>query len=235
MEKKYRILLVEDEANLARGLIYNLSEEGYDVIHAPDGRKAVELVKETDFDLMVLDLILPHVNGFEVLRETRALYSRKPVIILTAKFEDGDRVVGLEMGADDYLTKPFHLQELLLRIKGMLKRMEWYGREQSEIKEYQFGQNKVNFNTLHATGAGGERTLTAMEAHLLKLFIEHEGQILTRQEMLKQVWGYPPDMVTRTVDAFVSRLRSYFETNPKKPIHILSQRGMGYRFIKDPE
>ena len=232
---QYRILLVEDEQSLARGLIYNLNEEGYEVIHAADGRKALEHVQAGGFNLVVLDLILPHVDGYQVLKNIKDKYPRLPVIILTAKLEEGDRVMGLEMGADDYLTKPFHLQELFLRIKGMLKRMEWYGAEHQPETDYSFGPNRVNFKSLKASGPGGDRTLTAVEAHLLQLFIRHEGEILTRGHLLEEVWGYPPDMVTRTVDAFVARLRSYFETNPKQPVHILSHRGMGYSFIQNPD
>ncbi|MBW2622904.1 MAG: response regulator transcription factor [Deltaproteobacteria bacterium] len=234
MVKEIRILLVEDEVNLARGLTYNLEEEGYRVILATDGRQAVDQVNQGEFDLVVLDIILPVLDGYEVLKEIRRLYLRLPVIILTAKLEEGDRVLGLELGADDYLTKPFHLKELLLRIKGMLRRSEWY-KEPKVSEEYSFGSNRVNFKSLKVFGPAGERDLTVKEAHLLQVLIENEGEVLSREKLLEKVWGYPPDMVTRTVDAFISRLRSYFEVNPKQPKHILSLRGLGYRFVKDPE
>lgn len=231
MKRFHRILLVEDEANLARGLTYNLEAEGYRILLAPDGRVAMEAVEAGGFDLVVLDIVLPHVDGYKILRRIRELYPRLPVLILTAKLEEGDRILGLELGADDYVTKPFHLKELLLRIRGMVRRMTWYdGRSPAE--EYRFGPNRVNFKSLKAQGVAGERTLTVKEATLLEVLIEHEGQVLSREQLLTEVWGYPPDLVTRTVDAFIARLRSYFEADPKKPIYILSQRGLGYRFVR---
>ena len=234
MKKEIHILLVEDEVNLARGLTYNLEAEGYRVMLAADGQQAVDQINQDRYDLVILDIILPVLDGYEVLKEIRRLYPRLPVIILTAKLEEGDRVLGLELGADDYLTKPFHLKELLLRIKGMLRRSEWY-KEPKAGEEYSFGPNTINFGSLKASGPKGERDLTAKEAHLLEVLIENEGEILSREKLLEEVWGYPPDMVTRTVDAFIARLRSYFEEDPKQPQHILSLRGLGYRFVKDPE
>ncbi len=234
MKKEMRILLVEDEVNLARGLTYNLEAEGYKVSLAVDGKQALEQVNEGGFDLVVLDIILPFIDGYDVLKEIRRLYARLPVIILTAKLEEGDRVLGLELGADDYLTKPFHLKELLLRIKGMLRRSEWYKEPKSD-EEYSFGSNRVNFKSLKASGPKGDRDLTVKEAHLLQVLIDYEGEVLSREKLLEEVWGYPPDMITRTVDAFIARLRSYFELDPKQPVHILSLRGLGYRFVKDPE
>ncbi|MBW1709713.1 MAG: response regulator transcription factor [Deltaproteobacteria bacterium] len=235
MESKFRILLVEDEISLARGLIYNLEAEGYEVELASDGLDAMAKIDRGGFDLIVLDLVLPHVDGYEVLKRIRGLNPRLPVIILTAKLEETDRVRGLELGADDYLTKPFHLKELLLRIKGMLRRFTWYaGPKTSE--QFVFGPNRIDFNTLKAYGVDGkELTLTVKEAHLLRVLIDHEGRAMSRQQLLEEVWGYPPDIVTRTVDAFIARLRAYFEPNPKKPVYILSLRGLGYRFVKEPE
>ncbi len=235
MKNKFRILLVEDELSLAHGLIYNLNAEGYQAELASDGKEAMDKVEQGGFDLIVLDLVLPNVNGYEILKRVRELTPRLPVIILTAKQEESDRVLGLELGADDYLTKPFHLKELLLRIKGMLRRSTWYA-EPKVIEQYTFGPNRIDFRTLKATGVKRkERTLTVKEAHLLKVLIDHEGKAMSRQQLLEEVWGYPPDMVTRTVDTFIARLRSYFEPNPKKPIYILSLRGLGYRFVKEPE
>ena len=235
MSDQFQILLVEDELNLARGLIFNLEAEGYQVLLASDGLEAMAQVERGGFDLVVLDLILPHLNGYEVLKKIRQLHPRLPVIILTAKLEESDRILGLELGADDYLTKPFHLKELLLRIKGMLRRLTWYAEPKHE-EPYCFGQNRVDFNTFKAYGAGGqERTLTVKEAYLLKILIDHEGEAVSRKQLLEEVWGYHPDMVTRTVDTFMVRLRSYFEPNPKKPVHFLSLRGLGYQFVKEPE
>jgi len=235
VNNKFQILLVEDELSLARGLTYNLEMEGYQVELASDGKEALEKVVQGGFDLIVLDLILPFVDGYEVLKKIRSLDPRLPVIILTARQEETDRIIGLELGADDYLTKPFHLKELLLRIKGMLRRSMWYAGPKTDV-QYSFGPNRVDFNTLKARGVRGkELTLTIKEAHLLKYLIDHKGEALSRQRLLEEVWGYPPDMATRTVDAFIARLRSYFEPNPKKPVYIISLRGLGYCFVEAPE
>jgi len=234
-DQNFQILLVEDEASLARGLSYNLQAEGYGVMLAQDGREAMDRVEQGGFDLVVLDLILPHVSGYDVLRRIRNLYPRLPVLILTAKLEEGDRVHGLRLGADDYMVKPFHLEELLLRIKGMARRLSWYADPDDPGEEVKFGDNWVNFKTMKAKGPAGERTLTEKESRLLQVLIENEGEVLRRKRLLQDVWGYPPDVVTRTVDSFIARLRSYFEPNPKKPVHILSLRGLGYRFIKNPD
>jgi DNA-binding response OmpR family regulator len=229
--KRERILLVEDEQHLAEGLLYNLSAEGYETDLARDGREALERFDQGPWNLIVLDLMLPLVDGFEVARQIRSRDPRVPILMLTARAMDEDRVKGLECGADDYLTKPFHLQELLLRIKGMLRRSSWYRRIPGEGDRYCFGEGCwVDFRERRAMGPRGERQLTEKELMVLKFLLERASETVSREEMLREVWGYGPDVETRTVDNFVRRLRTYLEKDPASPEHIVSVRGAGYRF-----
>jgi DNA-binding response OmpR family regulator len=229
--KRERILLVEDEQHLAEGLLYNLSAEGYETDLARDGREALERFDQGPWNLIVLDLMLPLVDGFEVARQIRSRDPRVPILMLTARAMDEDRVKGLECGADDYLTKPFHLQELLLRIKGMLRRSSWYRRIPGEGDRYCFGEGCwVDFRERRAMGPRGERQLTEKEFMVLKFLLERASETVSREEMLREVWGYGPDVETRTVDNFVRRLRTYLEKDPASPEHIVSVRGAGYRF-----
>ncbi len=171
------------------------------------------------------------VDGCEVARQIRDRDPRVPILMLTARAADEDRVKGLECGADDYLTKPFHLQELLLRIKGMLRRSSWYRIVPGEGDRYCFGEGCwVDFREKTAMGPGGERRLTEKELLILKCLVERASETVSREDMLREVWGYGPDVETRTVDNFMRRLRTYFEKDPASPEHIVSVRGMGYRF-----
>jgi DNA-binding response OmpR family regulator len=228
--KGSRILLVEDEDTLAVGLEYNLREEGYLVKWAKNGREAVEFFESEKFDLIILDIMLPYLNGFEVAEKVRNTDPKMPILMLTAKTEREDKVKGLEKGADDYLTKPFHLQELLLRVRGMLKRKSWYKSASDKQPVYRFGKNKINFKNLICRNNKEEFRLTTHEAMVLKYLIEHKGEIVTRKELLKNVWHLNPEVETRTVDIFIARLRKYFETDPTNPIYIKSIRGAGYLF-----
>lgn len=229
-EPRAKILLVEDEKNLAEGLAYNLRCEGYETAIAPDGEEALRLFDEGPWDLVILDLMLPCMDGLEVARRIRRKDVQIPVLILTARGREEDRISGLASGADDYLTKPFHLRELLLRIQGMLRRRSWY-RTVPAGKLYSFGKDCwVDFSLRRASGPRGVRELTEKEFGILKLLIEREGETVTREELLATVWGYSPEMETRTVDNFIRRLRTYFEPDPSRPRHILSVRGRGYRF-----
>ena len=230
MEKKFNILLVEDEESLAAALEYNLEEEGYKVKWAKDGRQAIDYFDNDQFDLIVLDIMLPYLNGFEVAEYVRNKDAQIPILILTARGEDSDRIKGLEAGADDYLTKPFHLQELILRIKGMLKRKSWYKKSADLKPLVKFGDNEVNFENLSCKTSSGEFTLTVHEAMLLKYLIENRDKVISRGELLREVWNLNSDMETRTVDIFISRLRKYFEPDPVKPQYIKSVRGAGYMF-----
>ncbi len=227
-----RILLVEDEQSLAQGLKFNLEQEGYVVVLAGDGREALEILDKERFDLIVLDIMLPHVDGFEVAHRVREKNSRLPIFMLTARTSAQDRIKGLEIGADDYLTKPFHLAEFLLRVDGMLTRKQWYkeshGREETR---YTIADKSIDFQTREVESAAGEKfRLTVSEAKVLQYFMEHEGIVLSRKELLKNVWQTKTEIETRTVDAFVARLRKYFETDPKNPEFIKSVRGSGYIF-----
>ena len=236
MEKKYKnskVLLVEDEESLAAGLEYNLTEEGYLVKWAKDGREAVKFLEQEKFDLIVLDIMLPYVNGFEIAEKIRSKDPRMPILMLTARTESKDRVKGLEVGADDYMTKPFHLQELLLRVEGMLKRKSWYKSTTEKHPIYKFGKNEINFENLVCKHDKKELRITPHEAMILKYLIEKKEKIVTRKELLENVWNLNPEIETRTVDIFIARLRKYFEENPAEPVYFKSIRGAGYMFSEN--
>ncbi len=235
METKKKILVVEDEGHLAKGLKFNLEREGYSVTVAEDGLSALELLKSQEFDLVILDLMLPKMGGMEVAKHIRETDTRFPILMLSAKSTDDDRAAGLEMGADDYLGKPFHLPELLLRVKGILRRWEWYKQPVSDQGVVHFGEMWIDFQTGKAKGCNGEFYLTAKEAQIMKLLVAKKGDVVTREELLETVWGYTPETETRTVDNFVARLRKHFEKKPQKPRHILTVREKGYQFNAEPD
>ncbi len=226
-----RILLVEDEETLAIGLEYNLTEEGYKVEWAKDGKEALKLITSKTFDLIILDIMLPYINGFELAEEIRKRFVKLPILILTARTKIEDRIKGLEIGADDYLTKPFHLQEFLLRVKGMLKRKEWYKTDTKELSIYKFGNNEINFDNLECKSGNRKFHLTSHEALVMKYLIKKKGKIVSREELLINVWRLNPGIETRTIDNFISRLRKYFEPFPSNPIYIKSIRSAGYMFV----
>lgn len=228
--KGSRILLVEDELTLGVGLEYNLMEEGYKITWAKNGREAVDFFNHGVFDLIILDIMLPYMNGYEVAEKVREKDLKMPILMLTAKTELADKVKGLEKGADDYITKPFHLQELLLRVKGMLRRKNWYKKASADQPVYVFGNNEINFENLICSHNNEEIRITPHEAMVLKYLIEHKGEIVTRKEMLENVWHLNPDVETRTVDIFIARLRKYFEMDPSEPVYFISIRGAGYLF-----
>jgi DNA-binding response OmpR family regulator len=230
MSNKKRILLVEDEAHLAKGLTFNLEQEGYSVSVAEDGQSALDQLGGQEFDLIILDLMLPKVGGLEVARRIRATNIRFPILMLSAKSSDEEREIGLEAGADDYLSKPFHLPELLLRVKGILRRWEWYKEPVKDEKIFKFGDMWIDFKTGKARGCEGEFYLTTKEAHIMNLLVKQNGNVVPREDLLEKVWGYDPQMETRTVDNFISRLRKYFEKKPQKPKYIITVREKGYRF-----
>jgi DNA-binding response OmpR family regulator len=229
--EKPHIMLVEDEIHLARGICFNLEEEGCRVSHFETGEKALVALEYEHFDLVILDVMLPGMDGFEACRAVRGLDARVPILMLTARSEDTDRVHGLENGADDYLTKPFNLVEFLLRVKGMLRRSSWYRPDPVE-EGYRFGANEVFLLSYRARTAQGEIDLTEMEVRVLALFFQKEGEIIPRSELLQSVWGYSSDTETRTLDNFIVRLRRYFEPDSARPIHFQTVRGVGYRFSR---
>lgn len=233
MSKENKILLVEDEKHLAKGLSYNLKKEGYQVTVAEDGIAALDCLEKNDYDMMILDLMLPKLGGMDVIKKVRETNIRFPVLMLTAKTTDEDRTLGLEAGADDYITKPFHLPELLLRVKGILRRKDWYQEPVRNMEQYKFGTMWVDFNTGKAKGVDGEFYLTSKETLVMNLLIANRGKVVSREELLEKVWGYSPNTETRTVDNFISRLRKYFEKKPQSPRYIVTVREKGYRFTEE--
>lgn len=233
--KQPHILLVEDETHIAQGLIFNLELEDYMVTHAETGSAAMEAFNRHSFDLVILDLMLPDSHGIDLCRQMRKEAPQLPILMLTALGEEQDRINGLKEGADDYLTKPFSLDELLLRVRGMLKRLAWYQPKDSREEEYSFGSNSVDLKNLEAVTANGNVRLTELEGRMLETFFANEGETLTRAELLKTVWGMAEDTETRTLDNFIVRLRKYFEDNPAIPKHFLTVRGRGYRFVRKAE
>ena len=231
-----RILVVEDEAHLAEGLAFNLEAEGHHVEIAGDGRSAVARLADggAPFDLVILDLMLPEMSGFEVARRTRASGNYVPILILTAKDDSSDVVRGIEEGADDYLTKPFKLDELLVRARALLRRRRWDGAtaEEDGLREFRFGDVIVHFDRFEVETPGETIRLTTREVGLLRAMVEREGEAVPRGELLETVWGLRPDTKTRVVDSFIARLRRYVEKDPSRPRHIVSVRGHGYRFLR---
>lgn len=230
-EEQPHILLVEDEINLARGICFNLEQDDFRVSHVESGEEALERLRFDRFSLVILDVMLPGMDGFAVCRAIRGQDSRVPILILTARTDEEDRIIGLESGADDYLTKPFSLSEFLLRVKGMLRRSAWYRPEPIE-EAYRFGDNEVFLLSYHARTAQGEIDLTDLEVRMLSLFFQKEGEAVTRKELLERVWGYSSDTETRTLDNFIVRLRKYFEPDPANPVFFQTVRGVGYRFSR---
>jgi two-component system, OmpR family, alkaline phosphatase synthesis response regulator PhoP len=230
-----RILVVEDEAHLADGIRFNLEQEGHAVVVVGDGRAAAELLTDSTqgaFDLVILDLMLPEMSGFEVARRTRAAGNLVAILILTAKDDEADVVRGLEEGADDYLTKPFRLNELLARVRGLLRRRRWDGVESSSepTPDVRVGDAVIHFDRFEIETPRETVTLTTREVGLLRALVDREGETVTRGELLQEVWGLRPDTRTRVIDSFVVRLRRYLESDPARPEYIVSVRGRGYRF-----
>lgn len=221
------LLLVEDEASLALTLSDRLKAEGYVVEHCVDGESALNLLENQAIDLMILDLMLPGIDGFEVCRELRQRGLRLPVLMLTARTEVTDKVVGLKLGADDYLTKPFEMVELLARLEALLRRTAT-GPTGSQL--YEFEDIRVDFHRAEVTRAGRPVALSSMEFRLLQEFIEHRGEILSREHLLDEVWGYESTPYSRTVDVHVASLRQKLEETPAHPRFIMTVHRRGYRF-----
>ncbi len=223
-----RILLVEDEPGLVLTLTDLLGAEGYQVDSATDGVSGLAKALSGQFDLVVLDVMLPGKNGFDLCRELRQHGRDVAVLMLTAKTQVADRVVGLKLGADDYLAKPFDPSELLARVEALLRRVR---REKlTPVRRFQFDAIQVDFDKPEVRKNGATVNLTGKELHLLRYLIDHRGKVLSREELLKNVWGYQPDISTRTVDVHIAWLRQKLEDRPQFPRHILTVRGSGYRF-----
>lgn len=223
-----RILLVEDEESILATLKLNLEFEDFEVITASNGKMALDLFKSQYFNLIVLDIMIPLISGLEVCEQIRLTNSYIPIIFLTAKDTQLDKIQGLKKGADDYLTKPFSFEELLLRIKNLLKRAVSPTNESYDT--YTFGNNHINFKTYEAKGINGAFELTLKETMLLKLLIERKGEVVSRQQILQSVWGYEVFPSTRTIDNFILSFRKYFETDQKRPVFFHSIRSVGYKF-----
>lgn len=224
-----RILLVEDEESLRETLKLNLELENYEVVASSNGKDALKRFREQHFDLLVLDVMLPEVDGFQIAEQVRLTNTDVPIIMLTAKDTSADRITGLKKGADDYLTKPFVLEELLLRVQKLIKRTSKSPENTPDI--YEFDGNRVNFATYEAEGVNGNVHLTKKEAMLLKLLVDRKNEVVSRQQILQSVWGYDVYPSTRTIDNFILSFRKYFEREPHDPKHFLSIRGVGYKFV----
>jgi two-component system alkaline phosphatase synthesis response regulator PhoP len=233
-----RVLVVEDDPHLAAGVLENLRAEGYEVAAAGDGEQALEWLRVNRCALVVLDVMLPGIDGLAVCRTMRDQGNATPVLFLTARGDPADRVRGLEAGGDDYLSKPFHLQEFLLRVRAILRRWDWYRSASATAATavLRFGGNEVDFRAFRARAWNGEaQELTEKEAMILKVLAEHAGEIVSREDLLERVWGYDVFPSTRTVDNFILRLRKRFERDPANPRHFLTVWGVGYRFLAEGE
>ena len=233
-----QVLVVEDDANLAAGVMENLRAEGYGVSLAGDGEQALTWLAMHNCELIILDVTLPGADGLTVCRTLRERGNTTPVLFLTARGDPADRVRGLEAGGDDYLAKPFHLQEFLLRVRAILRRWDWYrsASATADTAVLRFGGNEVDFRVFRARAWTGEaQELTEKEAMILKVLAQHAGQIVSREDLLERVWGYDVFPSTRTVDNFILRLRKRFEKDPANPRHFLTVWGVGYRFLTKGE
>src|SRR3954452_9691233 len=239
------ILVVEDEAHLANGLRFNLEAEGYQVLVVDTGEKALEqLLKPNEIELVVLDVMLPGKDGFTVISEIRQAGQYVPTLMLTARGRADDVLRGFAAGADDYLTKPFELAILIARIRGLLRRRNWEQHANNhasaakpETKDFRFGENgdkAFDFNTMELKVRDQILNLTMMETSVLRYLIEHEGKPVSRKAMLENVWGVQENIDTRPIDNFIVRLRRYIEDDPTAPRHLLTVRGLGYRFVANP-
>jgi DNA-binding response OmpR family regulator len=225
----HKILIVEDDEDLLRGLVINLSREGYEIVQADRGDLGLELALKTRPHLVLLDVMLPEMDGLEVCRELRKRGINVPIIMLTAKTEEIDRIAGLKVGADDYVCKPFSARELLARIRVQLRR--WPAQRNKGLIRYSFDDVEIDFEKFRATREGEPLELTPREFEILKLLIQCHGEVVTRDRMLDEVWGREVYVTTRTIDNHVLKLRKKTEENPSNPRHILSIYGQGYKFV----
>ena len=226
-----KILLVEDEAHIAQTIQLNLELENYQVVHADNGKRALALFKAQQFNLVVLDIMLPEIDGFTLCDLFRDQNKTIPIIILSARNSSADKIEGLKLGADDYLSKPFNLEELLLRIKNLLKRNERFTSEQKELIEFSFDRFQINFLTYEIVGLRDKKNLLGKkEIQLLKLLVEKKNQVVSRDEILEKVWATDDLPTSRTIDNYILSFRKYFELNPREPKYFHSIRGVGYKF-----
>jgi len=232
-ENKLSILLVEDEENLHEALKLNLEMEGYEVTSCFDGNEALKAVQNEYFDLIIMDIMLPGIDGISITENIRLQQNDVPILILSARNTGADRVLGLKKGADDYLTKPFNLEELLLRVEKLIDKNKKMQVKETVGDVYEFSGNKINFKAQETTTWNGSRVdLSKKEVMLLKLLIENKNEVVTREKILQMVWGYNVYPTTRTIDNFILSFRKYFEPDSRNPKHFHSVRGMGYKFTE---
>lgn len=230
---KHSILLVEDEENLHEALKLNLELEGYEVSSAYDGVAALKAIQNEYFDLIILDVMLPEMDGIHVTESIRVNNNDTPILILSAKNTSADRVLGLKKGADDYLTKPFNLEELLLRVQKLIDKNKKLQDKETIGDAYSFGNNTVDFKAQEATTKSGEKIqLSKKESMLLKLLIENKNEVVPREKILQVVWGYNVYPTTRTIDNFILNFRKYFEEDSRSPKYFHSVRGVGYKYTE---
>jgi two-component system, OmpR family, alkaline phosphatase synthesis response regulator PhoP len=231
MNSKLSILLVEDEENLHETLKLNLELEGFEVTSAFNGNAALQKIQNEYFDLVIMDIMLPEVDGIHVIETIRIQNNEVPILILSAKNTSADRVLGLKKGADDYLTKPFNLEELLLRVQKLINKSKKLAEKDNTGDFYNFGKNSINFKAQEATTKNGEKIqLSKKEAMLLKLLIENKNDVVPREKILQTVWGYNVYPTTRTIDNFILNFRKYFEEDSRNPLFFHSVRGVGYKY-----
>jgi two-component system alkaline phosphatase synthesis response regulator PhoP len=231
MTKAPSILVVEDEENLQDALKLNLELEGYEISTASDGAEALKKVHDEYFDLIILDIMLPEIDGISVCETIRLKDTQVPILMLSARSSSADRVLGLKKGADDYLTKPFNLEELLLRIHKLISKNQKLQDKSTVEDQYSFGGNTIDFNAQEAQNAKGESiSLSLKESMLLKLLIANKNEVVSREKILQSVWGYQVFPTTRTIDNFILNFRKYFEEDSREPRYFHSVRGVGYKF-----
>jgi len=231
VDLKYRVLLVEDELALRKAITLNLELEGYEVVAIDNGPDGLEALRNQRFDMALLDVMLPGIDGFTICKTVRLEGNKTPIMFLTAKNTGPERVEGLKLGADDYLSKPFHLEELLLRVSKLISRKDTREQSLAAIDVFEFGPCKVNFKTYSIVDKDGEeKALSKKEIMLLKLLIQKKDEVVSREEILESIWGYDVFPSTRTIDNYILAFRKYFEPNPRQPQHFFSVRGVGYKF-----
>ena len=222
------ILVIEDDPAISLGLTKNLKYEGYDVLSAQQGEKGLELAIDRQPDLIVLDIMLPNMSGFEICKTLKRNEVDIPIIILSAKDSEIDKIMGLDLGADDYITKPFSIRELIARINAVLRRKKRY---EKDLEAFIFGEVEIDFAARTVQRNGRELELSPREFDLLGFFVRHPNEVMDRRQILNKVWGYDYYGTARTIDNFVTKLRSKMEPDPTKPVHFVTARGIGYKFV----